>query len=138
MTPLQSFVGIPWRVGGRGFDGLDCVGLALLAQRELWGREYPFPWDYNPERDVALETVMYDWLPTISTPCADPVVVGIVVIELTVSGMRYKHLATVVDDNMMLHIYPQHRSRMSRLKSYLHRICGCFEAKEVSECPAQR
>ena len=138
MTDLQSFVGIPWRVGGRGFDGIDCVGLALLAQRELWGREYPFPWRYNPEKDVSLESVMYDWLPTISTPCAAPVVGGIAVVELAVSGVRYKHLATIVEPNLMLHIYPGHKSRLSRLKNYERRIFGCFEAKEVSACRVQR
>lgn len=37
MRPLEDFIGLPWRAGGRGFDGVDCVGLTALAARELFG-----------------------------------------------------------------------------------------------------
>lgn len=47
---LSRFVGIPWLLGGSTFNGCDCVGLFLLTQRVLYGREIPHLWNYG-ERD---------------------------------------------------------------------------------------
>lgn len=46
---LKSFVGTPYRDGGRGPDAYDCLGLFLAVQRECFGRDLPdpavLPWD---------------------------------------------------------------------------------------------
>lgn len=49
MSCLTRFVGIPWRLGGRDFDGCDCLGLVLMAQREFWGRDIADVWRYGPD-----------------------------------------------------------------------------------------
>ncbi len=134
MTPLQSFVGIPWRVGGRSFDGIDCVGLALLAQRELWGRELSFPWDYNPERDVNLETAICQWIPHVLPACDAPVIGGVVVFEFVINKVGYKHIATIIDRNLILHIYPKHKSIITSLNAHRNRVWGYFAAREVRVC----
>ncbi len=44
---LTRLIGIPWQLGGRTREGCDCLGLAILAQRELWNREIPDLWRYG-------------------------------------------------------------------------------------------
>lgn len=44
---LTQLIGIPWKLGGRTREGCDCLGLALMAQREFWGREIPDVWRYD-------------------------------------------------------------------------------------------
>lgn len=46
---LTRLIGIPWKIGGRDREGCDCLGLALMAQREFWGREIPDVWRYDRE-----------------------------------------------------------------------------------------
>ena len=46
---LTRLIGIPWKIGGRDKEGCDCLGLALMAQREFWGREIPDVWRYDRE-----------------------------------------------------------------------------------------
>lgn len=38
---LRDFVGIPYKVKGRDFDGVDCWGLCLLYSRVMLGIELP-------------------------------------------------------------------------------------------------
>lgn len=49
---LSKYVGIPFRDGGRGFDGLDCWGLVLLAWQEERGVLMP---DMGDEYSSAFE-----------------------------------------------------------------------------------
>jgi len=44
---LISMIGIPWKLGGRDRGGIDCLGLVILAERELFGVRIPDLWNYN-------------------------------------------------------------------------------------------
>lgn len=44
---LSSLIGIPWLLGGRTRYGCDCLGLALMAQRDLFGRVITDRWQYD-------------------------------------------------------------------------------------------
>lgn len=43
----QSLIGIPWKLGGRDRSGVDCLGLVILAERELFGVRIPDVWKYT-------------------------------------------------------------------------------------------
>mgnify|MGYP001176944339 FL=1 len=44
---IVKLVGIPWVLGGRDYTGADCVGLFLLAQRDLFSRPIQGEWLYD-------------------------------------------------------------------------------------------
>lgn len=128
---LEDLVGIPWKVGGRDADGCDCVGLALLAQRELWGREIVLSpsevrFDENdwPRESARIASVIRAHL----HPAPGPLVGGVVL--LRIGGCH--HLGTFVDPTRFLHIFEGHTSRLSAFsRRYQERAVGHFEAKEV-------
>jgi cell wall-associated NlpC family hydrolase len=41
MADLASYIGIPYRIGGRGPDAVDCAGLVMKFYREILGIELP-------------------------------------------------------------------------------------------------
>ena len=57
---LSRYVGIPWLLGGRTLQGCDCLGLALLVQREIFGRVIPDVWHYDGENYGAMSLVFPD------------------------------------------------------------------------------
>lgn len=124
-------IGIPWKTKGRDRDGIDCVGLALLAQRELYGREYAFPFDYDPE--TGDERVLLDWLDGIADEADVPQNGDLVIYRL--AGTEKHHIGTVVDE-ALLHIYPGKSSRKVRLP--MKRICKIYRAREVGSCREPR
>ena len=48
VTAARSYVGVPWRHLGRSRTGVDCIGLVLLAARDV-GVELPDPAPYVRE-----------------------------------------------------------------------------------------
>lgn len=48
----KKFIGIPYKLGGKGFDGTDCIGVALLW---LWEQ------GINYEYDDGLGPIMAHW-----------------------------------------------------------------------------
>lgn len=140
MTGLASLVGIPWKSGGRSTDGIDCVGLAALAQAVLWGREYPVPEGYDPERDTEREPFLLEWVRSFARECASPVVGGLVVLRLRFAGTEYLHIGTIVEPGEFLQIFPGGTSRISRFADkYRARITACFEpeGEEAIGCLAR-
>lgn len=128
---LMSLVGIPWLAGGRDEAGIDCIGLALLAQKRLWGRHYPWPHNYIPGRDTDQEEAIYSWLPSIAEPCDGPEVGGLVVMWLSVDGQPFGHIGTIVDTGRMLHTSPGGSSRVARFSgAYRRRTREFFRARE--------
>jgi hypothetical protein len=57
---LTRLIGIPWQVCGRNREGCDCLGLALMAQRELFARNIPDLWVYSLDsyQEVSLRVPM--------------------------------------------------------------------------------
>lgn len=48
MRDLSRYIGIPYEIGGRGPETVDCAGLVLKFYREEFGIELP-PMLYDPE-----------------------------------------------------------------------------------------
>lgn len=63
MAWSDGYVGFPYREGGRGHDGIDCLGLFLLVQREQFGRALTDPGCTAPEavRRRVVEGARQDW-----------------------------------------------------------------------------
>jgi cell wall-associated NlpC family hydrolase len=53
----KSLIGIPWKLGGRDRNGIDCLGLVILAERELFGVTIPDAWVYT-EQDYGAVSLM--------------------------------------------------------------------------------
>ena len=59
VAAARSFVGVPWRHLGRSHTGVDCIGLVLLAAREV-GVDLPDPVPYarEPQGTRLLEGIL--------------------------------------------------------------------------------
>lgn len=119
-------IGIPWKTKGRDRHGVDCVGLALLAQKELYGREYDFSYDYNPLTDD--ESILINWVEGIADKVDKPQDGDLIIYRMPVNSENKHHIATVVD-GALLHIYPFKKSQMTRI--HKQRIYGIFRGREV-------
>lgn len=126
-------IGIPWKAKGRDRDGIDCVGLALMAQKELFGMEYNFPFDYDPMGDD--EGVLVKWISTIADRVEEPIEGDVVIYAIPHrSGIKY-HIGTVVSGGL-LHIGPNSTSRIIRFNR--KRIYGIYRGREVEQCQVQQ
>lgn len=119
-------IGIPWKTKGRDRSGIDCVGLALLAQRELYGREYAFPFDYDPLTDD--ESILINWVESIADRVDKPQDGDLIIYRMPCNGEDKHHIGTVVDE-ALLHIYPGKSSRKVRIR--MKRIYKIYRAREV-------
>lgn len=134
MVDVSGYIGLPWRLGGRERDGLDCYGLVRLVLGELWGLWLPrhetgYPPAARDRADLAalvadrrgrdwlgiarevdgrLVTVMAPWRP------GD-------VLRLRRGGADC-HLALLVGPGRMLHIDPHILSVCERLDRWTHRV----------------
>ena len=123
-------IGIPWLAKGRDHNGIDCVGLALLAQKELYGREYDFPFDYDPE--TGDENILLGWMSSIADEVNTAREGDLAIYRLPgIDGVVRHHIGTVVDD-ALLHIYPGKSSR--KVKIRMKRIYKIYRAREVETC----
>jgi cell wall-associated NlpC family hydrolase len=63
---VARFIGIPWRDGGRTFEGCDCYGLAVLVFRQVWGVELPsYAGSYtSPRERDEVAILLQDHIPT--------------------------------------------------------------------------
>lgn len=105
-------VGIPWKPGGRDLSGCDCMGLAILAQKILFGRELPFP-EYSPEiyREESRRMDMvfqndYGMIHASAPPLQGDWGV--------ISFRKCNHVMTFIERDLALHILEGCRSRISR------------------------
>lgn len=119
-------IGIPWKSKGRDRHGIDCVGLALLAQKELFNKEYEFPFDFDPLTDD--ESVLVEWVKSISDRVSKPQDGDLVIYSIPYKGAPKYHIGTVIDGNL-LNISPDRTSRISRL--HKNRIYGIYRGREV-------
>ena len=119
-------IGIPWKTKGRDRHGIDCVGLALLAQKELYGHDYEFPFDYDPLTDD--ESILINWVEGIADKVDKPQDGDLIIYQMPCNGEPKHHIATVVG-GALLHIYPFKKSQMTRI--YKQRIYGIFRGREV-------
>ena len=117
-------IGIPWKTKGRDRHGIDCVGLALLAQKELYGHDYEFPFDYDPLTDD--ESILINWVESIADRVDKPQDGDLIIYRMPCNGVDKYHIGTVVG-GALLYTYPGKTSRMSRINT--HRIYGIYRGR---------
>lgn len=116
MTSLERFIGIPWKVGGRTFDGVDCGGLCMLASKHLFGVELPDKWSYNETNNLEMSEDIYKDFKEMSIEVSKyEAQDGDIVIFKLRNG--HVHFGLFVN-GMMLHIADNKKSQLSRLPVY--------------------
>ena len=59
VAAARGYVGVPWRHLGRARTGVDCIGLVLLAAREVgWDLPDPTPYAREPQGTRLLEGIL--------------------------------------------------------------------------------
>ena len=107
---LEDFIGIPWKVGGRDFDGVDCAGLCILAASYLYGIEMPDVWSYGADDYLDMTINGLQDLPGYASQVEKPEDGDVIALRLSAG---YVHYGLCVG-NRMLHISEDTRSRLSR------------------------
>jgi hypothetical protein len=120
---LSDLVGIPWVVGGRDLDGIDCVGLAILAQEVLCERDLSFPQEYGESDQYEKSVIIKEEVERLFIPAEVP--------EPGAVGLFYFgecwHVATFTDKTHFLHIFEGQHSRVSRLTpGYKRHLKGVY------------
>lgn len=116
MRPLRDFIGIPWKVGGRSFDGVDCAGLCILAGKHMFGINLPDVWKYNDKNYLEITKCGYEDFVKMSIKVSEGEVQdGDIVIFQFRNG--YTHFGLFIN-GMMLHIVDNKKSQLSRLPVY--------------------
>lgn len=102
---LNRFLGIPFKVGGRDFDGCDCWGLYQLVSREALGIQLPpyggAPWhpagdDAAVARDAARHASLFTQVDPKDARAGDGLLLRVMGVPM--------HVGTVVCPGWMLHI----------------------------------
>ena len=108
---LADLVGIPWKVGGRDRSGIDCVGLAILAQKVLRGRDLDFRQPYDEPTQYERSVLIRDEVERIMERTTAPRIgsVGLFFFE------KCWHVVTFTDAMYFLHVFEGRTSRISRL-----------------------
>jgi cell wall-associated NlpC family hydrolase len=123
MTDIEVFIGIPWKIGGRDFSGIDCGGLCMLAGKLLFGINIPDLWVYDDTNNLKAAQKAFSWLSGEASNIEEPDDGDIVVFK-TPSG--YLHYGIVVNGRM-LHISEGSKSKLSRIPRGEHvsfwRLC---------------
>ncbi|MBC8096541.1 MAG: C40 family peptidase [Akkermansiaceae bacterium] len=129
MKPVdQTFVGIPWKDGGRTFVGCDCVGLAWLWLNQQMGVTTP-----PPETDA--ETDAETFLQGDFNESA--LVRGDVVFFREERSKKVRHVAIYLGENKYLHIVKGTKSRIENGLTLLRRV-GCTPVGSISPREADR
>jgi len=113
---LEDFIGIPWKVGGRDFDGVDCGGLCMLAGKLLFGIYIPDIWRYDETNNLKVAQTAFSWLSNSASKVEEPVN-GDIVVFRTPNG--YLHYGIVINGRM-LHISEASKSKLSRVPHGRH------------------
>lgn len=109
MKTLKDFIGLPWRIGGRDFDGVDCAGLCILAASYLYGIKLPDVWFYEDNYlDMTIQGLQD--LSRMASQVEKPECGDVVALQLSAG---YVHYGLCVG-NRMLHISEDTKSRLSR------------------------
>lgn len=107
---LSDLIGIPWKYGGRSLAGVDCGGLALLAQSVLFGRDYSAAAVVDTSIDYETQSrSIFDRLATIMER-KNEICHGDILVFRFASCI---HTGTYLDGAKILHIHDGGRSRIS-------------------------
>lgn len=134
----RTYIGIPFRDGGRTRGGLDCWGLLWLVEREVFGTQVPsFAGDYADTRDHAriaemIEANLPGWDPVVAPdPASGLCTLGA---ERPGDGVllrrrgRPLHVGVVVAPGRMLHVERGTDTVLARYDGMKerHRVLGIY------------
>ena len=104
-------IGIPWLAKGRDRSGIDCVGLAILAQKVLCDRDLDFRQSYDESTQYERSVLIRDEVERIMERTTAPRIgsVGLFYFE------KCWHVVTFTDAMYFLHVFEGRTSRISRL-----------------------
>ena len=123
MNIPSKFVGIPFVLGGRDFNGCDCWGLLRLAYKEFYHIDLPL---LNINAVVSEQIKEQNWLPRIGKATSGDV------LTIRVNGWPI-HIALVIDNALMLHTTENSNSRIERflVPLWKDRIVGLYRHPQV-------
>ena len=106
---LTRLIGIPWKVGGRDYTGVDCGGLVILASLKLYNIYIPDMWVYTKDNNFEVARNALNDLQLFADPI-DHVEEGAIVV-LTIKDAVHYGLAV---QGKYLTIFEKTRSHMRR------------------------
>jgi hypothetical protein len=125
----SNLTDIPWKVGGMDYNGVDCLGLAYLTQRDLYGKEVNLSYLYKEENILSMSRTILKEITKFAVPVDIPETGDIALLKFRAS----LHIATYVDMDLLLHIFSGKRSRLTRLSGRLGGFLYGFYRVGVNE-----
>lgn len=118
---LSTLIGIPWKVHGRDYSGVDCGGLVILASRVLYGLTVPDMWEYGAENNLQVAREAVNDLSLFSDPIEAAEDGAIAVIKFK----NITHYGLVVGDRLLT-VFESTSSHLRRLppRADFYRIRG--------------
>lgn len=124
----EKYIGIPYVVNGRDFDGIDCYGLVRLVYKEELGIDLPsFAEEgINPERTQELISQYKEgWEPTENIQAGDVVIFRVMGVDA--------HIAIAVSSTHFLHARQGYNSAIESFDSpkWKTRLVGSYKYSPV-------
>ena len=118
---LSKLIGIPWKVHGRDYSGVDCGGLVILASRVLYGLSVPDMWEYTEENNLQTAREAVNDLSLFSDPIGSAE-------DGAIAVMKFRHIThygLVVGDRLLT-VFESTSSHLRRLppRADFYRIRG--------------
>jgi cell wall-associated NlpC family hydrolase len=103
VTWWASYVGTPFRDGGRGQDGLDCWGLVVACYRDILGVELPGYGEISARDLARVARAMSTGKDDGWRPVDDPVAMDVALMRAGNGGRLVVHVGVMVDRDRVLH-----------------------------------
>ena len=132
---LSKYIGIPHKIRGREWDGLDCWGLVHMFYKTELGIELPNYSDlYDEPRDEKQVSSLVDVEKRTFECISKPEPFAIMLMSFR---QLTCHIGIVIDENHFLHSLDGHESAIERLDSptWKHRIRGFYRTRNLSGQP---
>lgn len=118
---LSKLIGIPWKVHGRDYSGVDCGGLVILASRVLYGLTISDMWEYSERNNLQVAREAVNDLSLFSDPIESAE-------DGAIAVMKFRHIThygLVVGDRLLT-VFESTSSHLRRLppRADFYRIRG--------------
>lgn len=115
---MEKYLGIPYKQGGRSVEGLDCLGLVLMIQKDL-GFLVDDPTEYDQvDREIFLSNYGRYW-----TEVKEPRYGDVILFRI---GKFPDHVGVYIDKDKFIQVIEGCNTHIAKLHSYNSRIVGYF------------
>lgn len=132
MIDVKPYMGIPFLVGGRGEEGVDCWGLVRLVYRDALGIQLDAYEDTDgKEKEVTAEKIRLEEVGWLDVPRQDTRVGDLVI--LIIKGFPW-HVGVLVEPDRFVHADPIRGGVVKERLNAVHwrsRICGFRRHKDA-------